>query len=532
MHGLGHRARGCWLRSFAIVALAASAAAGPSAVAAAAVSPAVSAPRFVVTMFSDHGDYIGAGNPQEFDQTNAAMSGSVSPGGISLSLSGGTSGTDWSLVIDPPKGSTFKVGYYSRAQRAEFRTAGHPGLDITGDGRGCNTVSGAFEVRRLAVSNGAITQLDLLYEQHCEGGPAALFGEIQIGQPRPAGLIMSSTSITWPAATHGAMVTPVPVYLRNPSTKSVHVGTVSLSGSAASQFRLSLNGCGGSTLGPGDSCAVFVGFTAKSAGPQTATLNLPLGTSTYHVQLDVPVDVGTTSLTMTSQAGDYIGAGKTYNFTGANSVIWIASGSLTGLSARLTAADGQWWDVDMYPASGEVLAVGHYPNATRYPFNGSGNGLNVDGDGRGCNTLTGSFTVKQVAFSAVDNSLQHFDGTFVQHCEGNSPALTGELKYESAPVITPPPGVGSLHVSSNSGVLSVSWVNPTFSNYLHTIVRIEGSGSPFGVAPFAGVSGYVGTGHGMQVHGLTVGRSYTAVVYTIDKYGNVSSPVQHSIVLS
>jgi len=235
---------------------------------------------------------------------------------------------------------------------------------------------------------------------------------------------------------------------------------------------------------------------------------------------------------MTSQAGDYIGAGKTYNFTGANSVIWIASGSLTGLSARLTSSDGQWWDVDMYAASGNVLAVGHYPNATRYPFNGSGNGLNVDGDGRGCNTLTGSFTVKQVAFSAVDNSLQHFDGTFVQHCEGASAALSGELKYESAPVITPPPGVGSLHDSSSSGVLSVSWVNPTFSNYLHTIVRIEPSGSPFGVAPFAGVSGYVGTGHSVQVRGLTVGRSYTAVVYTIDKYGNVSSPVRHSIVLS
>jgi hypothetical protein len=120
------------------------------------------------------------------------MSGSLSPGGISLSLSGGTSGAGWSMVIDPPIGSRFKEGYYSRAQRAEFRTAGHPGLDITGDGRGCNTVSGSFEVRKLVVSNSTITQLDLLYEQHCEGGPAALFGEIQIGQPRPAGLIMSS----------------------------------------------------------------------------------------------------------------------------------------------------------------------------------------------------------------------------------------------------------------------------------------------------------------------------------------------------
>jgi len=98
--------------------------------------------------------------------------------------------------------------------------------------------------------------------------------------------------------------------------------------------------------------------------------------------------------------------------------------------------------------------------------------------------------------------------------------------------MTPPPGVGSLHVSSSSGVLSASWVNPTLSRYLHTIVRIERSESPFGVAPFAGTSGYVGTGQSVKVHGLTVGHSYTVVVYTVDKYGNVSSPVRHSIVLS
>lgn len=529
MPGRGSSRR--WLLSSAVALAASAVVVGPSAAAVAAIGPAASAPRFVVTMFSDRGDYIGQGSPQEFDQTNATMGGTLSPAGISLSLSGGTGGTGWSLEVDPPKGSTFKVGYYSGAQRAAFRSAGHPGLDISGDGRGCNTVSGSFEVRRLTVSNGAITQLDLLYEQHCEGGPTALFGEIQIGQPRPTGLIASSMSITWPATTHAAKVTPVPVYIRNPSTKSVHVGAVSLSGSAASQFSLPLNGCGNITLSPGDSCDVFVGFTANSPGPQTAQLNLPLGTSTYHVQLDVPVNAGVTSLTMTSQSGDYIGGGETYNFTGANSVISV-SGSQAGLSARVTSSDGEWWDVDMYPASGEVLAVGDYPNATRYPFNGTGNGLNVDGDGRGCNTLTGSFSVKQVAFSAVNNSLQHFDGTFAQHCEGATPALTGELKYESAPVIQPPPGVGSLHVSSSSGVVSISWVNPTLSRYLHTIVRIERSGAPYGVAPFAGIASYVGTGQSVTVHGLTVGHSYTVAVYTVDKYGNVSSPVRHAFVVS
>src|SRR5262249_57651693 len=95
--------------------------------------------------------------------------------------------------------------------------------------------------------------------------------------------------------------------------------------------------------------------------------------------------------------------------------------------------------VDMYPGSGDVLAVGNYPKATRYPFNGTGNGLSVSGDGRGCNTLTGSFRVKQAVFSAVDNSLQNFDATFIQHCEGGTPAPTGQVQSHSSPLTPPPP---------------------------------------------------------------------------------------------
>jgi hypothetical protein len=31
--------------------------------------------------------------------------------------------------------------------------------------------------------------------------------------------------------------------------------------------------------------------------------------------------------------------------------------------------------------------------------------------------------------------------------------------------------------------------------------------------------------------GLTIGYSYTVVVYSVDKYGNVTSPVRHSVVV-
>jgi len=230
---------------------------------------------------------------------------------------------------------------------------------------------------------------------------------------------------------------------------------------------------------------------------------------------------------MNSQPGDYIGQGQNYVFTPA-SASFTFFGSSTGLEADLSAHDGQVWTVDLYPASGNVLSVGTFPKATRYPFNGTGNGLSVYGDGRGCNTLTGSFTVKQVAFSPVDNSLQNFDGTFVQHCEGGAPALTGELKYDAEPVTTPPAGVTRLNAVATSSGLNVTWTNPT-ANYSYTVVRLESSGAPAGVSPIAGAAIYAGTGAAAVVHGLRSGHTYTVVAYTVDQYGNISAPVKHTV---
>jgi len=72
-------------------------------------------------MFSDPGDYIGGGSPQEFDKTNASFSGTVSTGGINLSASGGTSGLSWSFVIDPPPGTSSCAS----VRRAEGRSRPH-----------------------------------------------------------------------------------------------------------------------------------------------------------------------------------------------------------------------------------------------------------------------------------------------------------------------------------------------------------------------------------------------------------------------
>jgi len=341
----------------------------PTMAATASLGPAAAAEGIVVTMFSDPGDYIGAGSRQEFDKTNASFGGTVSTGGINLSASGGTSGLSWSFVIDPPPGARFHVGYYPKVQRAPFRTAGYAGLDITGDGRGCNTDSGAIEIRDMAVSGSAITRLDLLYEQHCEGGVPALFGEVRIGEPGTSGLIVSSSSITWPAKPglgYGSRGTTVPVYLRNAGATSVPIGTASLQGFAASDFSLVADGCSGAVLAPGSSCDLFLRFRASQRGPRSAILELPHGSRAAVVQLDALVRPGTTSLTMKSQSGDYIGQGQSYKFTTANaSFRFFASPS--GLEQNLTSSDGQWWTVDMYPGYRRRAGRGQLPQSDPLP---------------------------------------------------------------------------------------------------------------------------------------------------------------------
>lgn len=261
-HGRGHRFGRLARMSCAAAILASVPVLAASS---ASAAPSVSARNTVVTMFSAPGDFIGQGISREFDATNANISGTATRSGISLSVSG------WTVVVDPPRGARFRVGYYPGVQQAELRAAGRPGLDIYGNGRACDADTGAFDVRDLATSGPKITRLDLLYTQYCDAGPGALFGEIRIGEPQPSGLVVSSSSITWPPTGAGG-ITTVPLYVRNRGRKPVAVSRAALTGYAASDFRLSKDRCSGKVLAPGSSCSLSVGFMPSPPGPRTAAL--------------------------------------------------------------------------------------------------------------------------------------------------------------------------------------------------------------------------------------------------------------------
>jgi hypothetical protein len=100
-------------------------------------------------------------------------------------------------------------------------------------------------------------------------------------------------------------------------------------------------------------------------------------------------------------------------------------------------ANGDWWYLDFVPSAGDILAPGTYSGATRYPFNGTGAGLSIDGEGRGCNELTGAFTVNELTFDGAGPRTLSI--SFEQHCEHATPALRGTFELRAGDTSTPAP---------------------------------------------------------------------------------------------
>lgn len=143
----------------------------------------------------------------------------------------------------------------------------------------------------------------------------------------------------------------------------------------------------------------------------------------------------TTVITLRSDPGDYIGQGQTYQYTRANATIAVSAGG--GLFAIDIIGDQFWGGHFMLPSSLTRFKRGMYADLRRFPFHDPAKGgLGWSGDGRGCNTLTGWFAVDDARYSG--DALQAIDLRFEQHCEGDAPALHGEIHWTAADRTEPP----------------------------------------------------------------------------------------------
>lgn len=163
---------------------------------------------------------------------------------------------------------------------------------------------------------------------------------------------------------------------------------------------------------------------ARSAAVLALALTMATGTTGLlsgpqaHAQ---PVTDG--SLAFSGDEGDWISGGGSYAYStdSQDKVSVTGSSDNRVISLSVDGANGDWWYLDLAAPEGTTLAPGTYAGATRYPFNEATEpGLSLGGNGRGCNTLTGSFTITAVEFGP-QGYVKELVASFEQHCEGATP---------------------------------------------------------------------------------------------------------------
>jgi len=389
----------------------------------------------LLSIVSDPGDYIGGGQTYHFTHADGAFTlTDLQSRGAELRFNG--SGQSWTLDMLPPFGRLLQPGIYLNATRYPFQAANDPGLSVTANSGGCNTLTGSFQIRSVTYdSHSEVSSLWATIEQHCEGIPPKLLAEIRFNVDTALYVGSVADAFTPPGQ-------PISVEVSAHDTRGFGVTLTAAGVPAGATFADHGNGTGTlSWKNPAPAATVAaVAFTAHSTNGETAT-----SITNIHV-------LNPTFLDMVSDPGDYIGQGATYHFTEANAS-FSGSGGSSNVSMYVTGA-GHWFYLNFYAPLGQSLAPGVYPGAMRFSDVGVP-GLDVFGDGRGCNQVTGTFTVRAIGSDLLGN-LSNFWATFVEHCEGGAPALTGEIYYVTDQIV---PVLASLVRSDvSNGSVTLRWL--------------------------------------------------------------------------
>jgi hypothetical protein len=428
----------------------------------------------LLRMTSDPGDWVGAGQSYLFTPDNATFTMTGLFGrGIRVRVQGATD--DFTLELMPPKGETFPgsvspilyPGVYEGAVRYPFQAAIDPGISISGDGRGCNEITGTFEVRESFFGAvGIPVTLWATFEQHCEGGAPKLVGEIRVDADT-ALYVRSPADVYLIPGQHVAFTVDA-----HDTRGFTGQALTALGLPAGATFDVHPDATGdflwtapvGPFLdAPSDQTVQFLTNSPHGGGNAVSITRL-------HV-------LNPKLLDMTSDVGDYIGQGQTYHLDETNASFTAQRNFDAGVSLDV-AGSNQNFHLDFAAPGNVPLAVGGYAGAARFPLqNANQPGLSVYGDGRGCNTLTGSFNVKQITWGTTpDGDVESFLASFVQHCEGMTPALTGQVMFQLDHFV---PTLASVVASDASPTgVHLRWYSSTLGGAAVT-VRRRTDGSPW-----------------------------------------------------
>lgn len=482
-----------------------------------------STPQTFLTLISQPGDYIGGGIAQTLTPADGTFSVTNSTNTVSISFHTPSYSQFWYLDFGSATTQKFGRGEYEGAQRTAFRSPTRPGIDVSGDGRGCNTDTGRFLVTDFALNtDGTIARLAIDFEQHCEGAPPALYGSFRYNSAVTAVPRVGIGSTYALKGNTGTSDATVIVSLCLPGSSTVRVDYTTVDGGAIR---------GTDYVATTGTVSFAPGVTSQEIVIPVIGDRLARGNKTFRVKLSTPIgapigagtanvlirdpNVSQTVLVMSSQPGDYIGGGGQYLFT-------LSDGTFTPNNSAnvvtFSIHNGDFWDADFAGPTTARLGVGVYDNAQRYPFQPSGTpGLAIDGAGRGCNTLTGNFQILKAGYNS-SNVLQSFSANFEQHCEGAAPALFGWLRYHT---LLQQFSISDAVISGSSATFTVT-LNP--SNATSVSVNFAtADGTAIAGTDYAATSETVTFSPGMTAQTVTV-PLLNSGGSTKTFYGKLSSP--------
>jgi hypothetical protein len=139
--------------------------------------------------FSEPGDFIGRGRVDRFTPATATFSGFCDRNvvDVRMQLPGPSF---WSASFSGPAGVALRPGAYEGATRHGFNRA-TPGLAVSGESRGCNSVGGRFVIHDIDLQNNRINRFHASFVQRCDNSAGLLSGEIRVANLPPSTSVVS-----------------------------------------------------------------------------------------------------------------------------------------------------------------------------------------------------------------------------------------------------------------------------------------------------------------------------------------------------
>ena len=363
-------------------------------------------------------DFVGRGVTQTIAAADATFAVSSTGDTIFASVIK-PDGTTWNVDLFAPVGGTIAPGSYLNATR--FPTAARPALDVHGNGRGCDLLTGRFLVRELQVDGGgAVVRFAADVEQHCQDDSAGLFGAIRYNST-------VSSLEPFDGAYPDYRITVVPAAGGVVSGSGLSCGATQTACTRTFTFSTTLTLT--ATPAAGYRFSEWAGACVTTPGFSSVSIhvNAPKQCEAIFVSSSEPPL--TTALYVESQAGDPVGAGETATLTPFDRTFSFSASTGRVTATLTTESFSHAWFLTFEVPGDDELVPGTYLDAVRFT-GGTRPGLSISSSHGSCNTSTGRFVIRELVQGPFGRVLR-FAADFEQHCSDGTPALFGALRYNS-----------------------------------------------------------------------------------------------------